>query len=50
MRVVAIAIELVVDLDRCQKCQANHLQQNPYSHYLNGSQGLVYHTYRSHSN
>ena len=50
MRVVAIAIELVVDLDRCQKCQVNHLQQNPYSHYSNGSLELACRTYRSHSN
>ena len=49
-RVVATATDLVVDLDRFQKCQANRLQQNPYSQYSNGSLGLVFRTYRSHSN
>lgn len=42
--------DLVVDLDRFQKCQANRLQRNLYSHYSNGSLELVYRTCRSQSN
>ena len=49
-RVVATATDLVVDLDRFQKCQANRLQLSPYSQYSNGSLGLVFRTCRSHSN